>query len=62
VSWIGLVSKWIIADGRDVVNNRRDAQFVELSHFLWAELSQSVKRDVDIEDSFKGLLYVFLPP
>ena len=59
---MGLVSKWIMPDGRGVIDNRCDARFVELSHLLWTELSQTPKRDVDLSGSFDGLLYVFLPP
>ena len=59
---MGLVSKWIMPDSRGVVDNWCDTRFVELSHLLWPELSQSSKRDIDLGGSFDGLLYVFLPP
>jgi hypothetical protein len=58
---MGLVSKWVMPDGRGVVHNRCDARFVKLSHLLWAKLSQSPKCDIDLGGSFDGLLYVFLP-
>jgi hypothetical protein len=59
---MGLVSKWVMPDGRGVVDDGCDASLVELSHLLWAELSQSPKSDIDLRGSFNGLLYVFLPP
>ncbi|MDN6173713.1 MAG: hypothetical protein L0J06_13195 [Yaniella sp.] len=59
---MGLVSKWVMPDGRGVVDNRCDARFVKLSHLLWAELSQPPKRDIGLGGSFNGLLYVFFPP
>ena len=41
VSYMDLVSKWVMPDGRGVVDNRCDARFVVLSHLLWLKLSQS---------------------